>query len=236
MKEALIALHHLQQVDSAIALAVRRMKALDDGSAEKMAMESARTAHDEASSRLHKTSADLHDAELEQKSVEDKKRDYESRLYGGRVTAFKELESMQQEIEALGRRRSHLDDRILELMDTLDLHRDEEKSSSSASTAAEAAFAAKAKAFKAATAKYTSELKVLRPERDKLAEPVAAPLLKRYEAIRVSKLGVGAARILDGICEGCKTTLPAQSIEDVVDKGVLRTCDSCGRILCPTAL
>src|SRR5260221_14415867 len=101
MNEPLKAIYKLQGVDSALALANRRHKALDPGRAEQAAAESARALHDRTAAELHETQRDLHDSELELKSVETKKKDFETKLYGGKVTNFKELQSMEEEIAAL---------------------------------------------------------------------------------------------------------------------------------------
>lgn len=94
MNTALAELYALQQVDIALADAQRRYSALDPGRAEQAAFEQAQVEHAARSQAFHSCSADLHDAELELKSVEGKKKDLEGKLYGGRVQAFKELETI----------------------------------------------------------------------------------------------------------------------------------------------
>src|SRR3989442_12357173 len=116
MNATLSALYALQQVDSSLALAMRQYQALDPGRAEQAAAETARTMYDRMLRTLHETEGDLKDSELELQTVEKKKKDFETKLYSGKVSNPKELQSMQEEIEALGRQRGRLDDRILTLM------------------------------------------------------------------------------------------------------------------------
>src|SRR5947209_20570505 len=101
MKEKLAALYALQQIDSALDALKRRYAALDPGRVEETAHQSAKGAHDEAASALHATTASLHDTELEQKTVEAKRSEYETKLYSGAVRVPKELSAMQEEIEML---------------------------------------------------------------------------------------------------------------------------------------
>src|SRR4051794_30537016 len=105
MKEKLADLYALQQLDSTLAVLQKQYSALDKGLAEQAALEAVRTAYAEVEAALHGVSADLHDSELEQKTVEAKRKDFETRLYSGKVTAAKELQAMQEEIEMLGRNR-----------------------------------------------------------------------------------------------------------------------------------
>jgi len=232
MNKALTALYALQQIDSALALAQRKYQALDPGRAEQAAAESARQTYAHLSHTYHETVRDLHDAELELKSVEAKKKDFETKLYSGKVQAFKELEAMQQEIEALGRQRSRLDEKILTLMDQIETRRAQEAEAKAKLEAAEAALAEKQTAYKTSARALAERIRALTAERPKHAETIPPPLLKRYEAIRAAKQGVGIARIEDGVCGACHTSLPANLIRLVEETENVEVCENCGRMIC----
>src|SRR5258708_5024868 len=123
MNEALTALYALQQIDSALALATRKHLALDPGRAELAAAEAALKSYDEITHAFHSSSGSLKDTELELQGVEKKAKDFENKLYSGKVQNPKELQSMQEEIEALGRQRGRLDEQILTLMEEVETHR-----------------------------------------------------------------------------------------------------------------
>jgi predicted nucleic acid-binding Zn-ribbon protein len=231
MNEALNALYELQRVDSALAVANRKYQALDPGRAEQSAAESARAVHERMVREHHETARDLQDAELELKSIESKKIDYEYKLKSGKGS-WKELEQYQAEVDALGRHRAMLDERILTLMDQLEERRRAEQESKQALDAAEAALAAKASAFKTDSRTLSSQIKTLTAAREERVKPIAAPLLKRYEAIRVSKQGVGIAKLDGDDCGACHTNLPSEVVENVVKSECLETCPNCGRLLC----
>jgi predicted nucleic acid-binding Zn-ribbon protein len=232
MNQALSALYALQQVDSALALAQRQYRALDPGRAEQVAAEEARAEFDKTSRVHHETARDLHDAELELKSVETKKKDFETKLYSGKVHAFKELESMQQEIEALGRQRGRLDERILTLMDDIELRQAEEQEKKAKLQAAETALAEKQAQYKKDVRRLTAQIQALTAERAEKAALISAALLKRYEAIRAAHGGVGIARIEDGMCAACHTSLPVNLVRLVEETDSVGTCENCGRLLC----
>ncbi len=69
---------------------------------------------------LHKVSGDLKDTELKLEGVETKRKNYQQKLYQGTVTNAKELANIEKEIEALGRQRSDLDGKVLELMEQVE--------------------------------------------------------------------------------------------------------------------
>src|SRR5690348_3402483 len=110
MKEKLAALYTLQQLDSTLDALKKQYAALDAGRAEEAVYREAKAARDEAEAGLHTTTTALRDAELEQKTVEAKRAEYETKLYSGSVRVPKELQAMQEEVEMLGRQRGKLDE------------------------------------------------------------------------------------------------------------------------------
>jgi predicted nucleic acid-binding Zn-ribbon protein len=232
MNEALNALYALQQVDSALAQAQKQYQALDQGKAEQAAAESAKEIYERMVRAHHDTARDQQDAELELKTVEAKSKEFEKKLYGGKVTAFKELESIQQEIAALGRQRDRLDERILTLMDQLETRRAEEAEAKAKLDAIEAALAAKQAAFKASARVLSAKAKALMMEREEKVKPIPPALLKRYDSLRAAKHGVGIAKLDGQSCGGCHTSLPSNLVTRVEKTDSVETCENCGRLLC----
>lgn len=235
MKDALMALYTLQEVDMALAVARQTLDGLDRGDVERAAAETARTLFQRLTKTLHDTSADLTDAELELQSVEQKKKQYEDKLYGGRVTNPKELTSMQEEIEALGRQRGRLDERILVLMDQVENIKAQVQDAREKLAAAEAALSRKEAAYRDAYREISERIAGLEERRDQAAKALPVALLKRYEAIRAQRGGVGAARIEGGVCSVCRTSLPTNLVRRVQAGETVELCENCGRILCCVA-
>jgi predicted nucleic acid-binding Zn-ribbon protein len=232
MNQALNALYQLQEVDSALALANKRLNALDKGAAEQAATESSRALHERTEQERHDTARDLHDSELELKTLEAHKATFEKKLNSGKVTNWKELQDLQSEIDALGRQRSNLDERILTLMDQLETRRAAEVQTAAALRAAEEALAGKQAQYKADGRKWALRIQQLTAEREELAKPVAPGLMARYESIRKSKGGVGIAKLVGNDCSACHTSLPSGVVTRVENTESIETCENCGRMLC----
>jgi len=232
MNQTLVALYAVQEADSALASAYKKYRALDQGQVEQAAAASAKAAAERVSGEFHETTRDLHDAELELKSVEAKRKDYESRLYGGKVTAYKEIEGMQHEVEALGRQRARLDERILELMDLVETRRAADAETAAHLKAADEAVARKQAQFKTVGRQLALEMQTLKAQREALAQPIPAPLMKRYETIRAAKSGVGIGYVNAGQCSVCHQQLSAYLMTAVEDTDAVLLCENCGRLLC----
>jgi uncharacterized protein len=81
------------------------------------------------------------------------------------------------------------------------------------------------------TGDIDAELAQHRSQRDEVATQVPEPLLQLYEKLRAQKGGVGAAALVNGMCEGCHTSLPSREVERVKREGGLQRCENCRRIL-----
>jgi predicted nucleic acid-binding Zn-ribbon protein len=155
------------------------------------------------------------------------------RMYSGTVTSPRELQAMQEEIDALGRRRGDLEDEVLQLMELAEPVEAELAAlaarTDSHVTAAEELRAAIA----AAEAVLDGQLDEVLQERAPLAADLPEGLLATYEKLRGRLGGVAVARLEGGQCLGCHLSLPATEVEAVrragPDEVVIH--EECGRIL-----
>lgn len=166
-------------------------------------------------------------------ATEQRIRDIERRLYGGEVSASRELAAMAEEVDHLRQRQSTLEDEALALMveaEPVDaeLARLDAERERLEGRRVEAA-AALARAEEVIDAEAGGE----RSARDRLAAGIPAALLEQYERLRGRLDGVGAARLVNGSCTGCHLALPASERDRIrhLPPDAVVTCDQCGRIL-----
>jgi predicted nucleic acid-binding Zn-ribbon protein len=155
----------------------------------------------------------------------------EQRMYSGNVANPKELSSLQAEVESLKRKKSSMEDELLDVME-----RKEQISETVQTLGAEREEAARESAELTAkveglTGEIDSELKVHESERVEIVSTIPDDLLALYDKLRETKNGVGAAALENGTCQGCHTKLPAKEVERVKSEGGLQRCDNCRRIL-----
>ncbi len=156
----------------------------------------------------------------------------ERRLFDGSVANPKELESIQHEVASLRDRRRRVDDELLERMvEKEDLEgkiaAGEVQLREARDRLAEVRGAAgnELEDIERALRERTSEREALVPEFDD-------ELLTMYEDLKRSKRGVGAAALIDGVCQGCHQKLSAAEMARL--KSVdLKRCEYCNRILVP---
>jgi predicted nucleic acid-binding Zn-ribbon protein len=188
------------------------------------------------------TAASIHQLERTQRRLEDdvdrietKAVQSESRLYGGQVSALKELQALATEVESLRTRKRGQEDELLEVMEsieplTAELGRLEIQGK---------ALALEAERLAGALAEQEGEIDgQLAGEvaaRADVAARVPNALLAHYEKLRRGLNGVGVARVDAGRCTGCHLSLSAVELDSLrrAADGQVVNHEECGRILVP---
>lgn len=155
-------------------------------------------------------------------------------MYGGSVTNAKELQDLQAELDSLGRRRSSLEDQVLEQMVEAEPVDAELADVSTRREEIDGRAVAATAALVEAETTIDQELDSLEARRAEAVAGIDAGLLERYEKLRARLKGVGVARLEGATCQGCHLTLPAAEAEQVRrqarDEGIA-TCPECDRLL-----
>ncbi len=225
-------LYTLQQIDTEIRTKKQRLGEVLRLQKEPPALTAAREAAVAAEAELGRWRARHKDLSLEIAGVSDKAQHSEERLYSGVVKNPKELNDLQHEVEALGRRRAALEDESLQVMMTVD-----ERQAASAAAATErdrladefAASVVHLQAEQQALALQLNHLLGKRKKQVTLAQPTA---LDAYDQLIKEKRGLAVAALRGNKCQGCQVTLSGSTVR-AASEGKLVRCDSCDRILCP---
>jgi uncharacterized protein len=190
---------------------------------------------------LAPTREERHRVERAQKTIEDeiaslaeKRSSVEAQMYGGGSSNAKELQALQDELDAIDRRRARLEDDVLERMvEAEPLDATLEATASERAGLDEEAMALVARVAEAEAA-IDAELAELEVKRAPLVASVAADKLARYEALRSRLKGVGIARLDGTRCTGCHLALPAAEVEAVRRQARaegIAECPECDRLL-----
>lgn len=156
-----------------------------------------------------------------------------ARLYGGEVSASRDLQAMAADIDSLKVRASSLEDQVLQVLD----EREPLDASIAAADEELEALAGQRSTAEAARVQAAvavqSELDDLRAQRAASGGGVPPDLLADYDRIRLRGGGVGAARLVGAQCGGCHLTLPAMELDRVrhAAPDAVMHCEECGRIL-----
>jgi predicted nucleic acid-binding Zn-ribbon protein len=157
----------------------------------------------------------------------------ERRMYGGQVTAARDLQAMDDEVKHLKRHISELEDREIEIMEALEPIDTELATAEAERTALRHDRERLREAIASAVETIDSGIASQGQARLAAAATVPPDLLARYEKLRTTLAGTGAARLVGASCSGCHLTLPAMEMDRIrkAPPDEVITCDQCGRIL-----
>jgi predicted nucleic acid-binding Zn-ribbon protein len=155
----------------------------------------------------------------------------EKRMYDGSIANAKELEALQHEIAALKERRSRAEDELLEQM----VRREDLDTRGTAADTEVQEARARVDALGGDSVRELEgieiELTARRDERAALVPEVDEELLELYEDLRRQKHGVGAAAIVDGVCQACHEKLSAVELDRLKRTDGVKRCEYCRRIV-----
>ncbi|HMC40147.1 MAG TPA: C4-type zinc ribbon domain-containing protein [Acidimicrobiales bacterium] len=174
-------------------------------------------------------------AEAELAAAESRSATVSQRMYGGTVSASRDLQAMAAELEQLKARASSLEDVVLEVLDAAEPLDARAAALAEARRSVEDQQAAAVQRLAASEQELDAELASRVGARDAAVTAVPAPLLATYERLRARLGGVGVARLVGNHCDGCHLTLSAMELDRVrhLPEGEVYTCEQCSRILVP---
>ncbi|HYG71482.1 MAG TPA: YscO family type III secretion system apparatus protein [Actinomycetota bacterium] len=224
----------LQDLDTRVARLEQRRAQLDSGedlAAARRAMEESESVLGELRLALDDVDRTSRRLEQEIESFSAKSAAEEKRMYDGSIVNTKELEALQHEIASLRERRSRAEDQLLELMERReDLDARATAASGQVETAREHADRVGGDASRELD-DIASTLARLTAERAELVPSLDEELLDLYEDLRRQKHGVGAAALVDGVCQACHEKLSAVELDKLKRSDGIRRCEYCRRIL-----
>ncbi|MGH2740258.1 MAG: zinc ribbon domain-containing protein [Actinomycetota bacterium] len=224
----------LQEVDSAIDRLESGLRELEQGAVldeGRREAEQAEEAVGELRLALDSIVREQERFENEADSIGRKMADEQARLYDGSVANPKELESIQREVANLRERKSRIEDDALGQME----RREEIEERLPTLDERLAAARRRVEELEAASAeeldRLKRELEERRAVRGALVPEFDEELLELYGDLRAQKQGLGAARLVDGVCGGCHQKLSALELDRLKKTDGLRRCEYCRRIL-----
>jgi predicted nucleic acid-binding Zn-ribbon protein len=196
-------------------------------------LEKVRSARSELAVTLEEVAGRQAMAERELKAAEERIAQVSSRLYGGTVSATRELQAMAADVEGLKNRASALEDTALGVMEEREpLDAQMAGFDQEIARLGERGEEVQAR-LRVAEAAVDDQLRELEGSRPGFAAAVPAELLSAYERLRGRLGGVAVARLVGGRCDGCHLSLPAVELDRIRHQPAAKVeyCEQCGRIL-----
>ena len=225
-------LYYLQQIDTEIRQKKQRLGEVIQLQRETKELLDARKRAQESDKALQTWQSLQKDLNLELESLSNEASRTDQRLYSGTVKNPKELEDLQNKVQALGRRRAALEDEILEAMIMVEEAQEEKDSADQSLDKISADWGKSQASLRQEQNDLALRLHELIAARQKKVTLIEKPLLSEYEKVQSQKGGVAVAGLVDNRCTGCHLTVSAIKVRKA-ERGEIVICGGCGRMLNP---
>ncbi|MFE9168190.1 zinc ribbon domain-containing protein [Streptomyces kebangsaanensis] len=161
----------------------------------------------------------------------------QQRLDSGAITSPKDLTNLQHEIASLAKRQGDLEDVVLEVMERRESAQERVTELTGRVASVQAKVDDATARRDAALEGIDGEVATVTKEREVVAAAVPADLMKLYEKLREQQGGIGAAKLYQRTCQGCRQELAITELGEIraaAPDTVVR-CENCRRILVRTA-
>ncbi|MEJ8669097.1 C4-type zinc ribbon domain-containing protein [Streptomyces sp. NPDC093982] len=161
----------------------------------------------------------------------------QQRLDSGAVTSPKDLENLQHEIASLAKRQGDLEDVVLEVMERRESAQERVAELTERVGAVQGKVDDATARREAAFEEIDGEVATVTKEREVMAGSVPADLLKLYDKLRQQQGGIGAAKLYQRSCQGCRQELAITELNEIrqAAPNTVARCENCRRILVRTA-
>lgn len=161
----------------------------------------------------------------------------QQRLDSGAVTSPKDLENLQREIVSLAKRQGDLEDIVLEVMERRESAQERTAELTERVGSVQGKIDDATARRNAADETLEADETKAEKEREVIAATIPADLLKLYDKLRQQQGGIGAAKLYQRTCQGCRQELAITDINEIRSAApdtVVR-CENCRRILVRTS-
>ena len=222
-------LYQLQETDLALEANEQSQVKISSQIGESKEVNNARAKLAAEQKHVEELSKTQKSAEWEIDDLTTKIKAIEKKLYDGKIFNPKELGSLQTEAEDFKKKRSGLEDKVLDLMDQTDEARKKVNSINQDVAGLVAQWQNQQKQLNDDLEQLKTRHTDLESKRQSQVSSIDAAALETYRELRKRK-GTAVARIEQGTCLGCRITLPNSDLQQA-KSGRLVKCSSCGRIL-----
>lgn len=227
-------LYRLQKIDTQIDQAQARLEEIENILSDNINLRKATALARKAAKNLEAAQEEQNQAEQKVREQRIKIEQTEATLYGGSIQNPKELQDIQNEVEALKRFLDVLEERQLMAMLASDEAITKNKDSQRI-----------LEKYRLQAEKQQAELELERTqliqEKATLSERSQAAMkainrddLDTYQRLRKQRAGIAVTMVHDQACGACGSTLTASLHQTARSPSQIAFCDSCGRILLAT--
>lgn len=231
MTRPILLLARLNEADLAVDATRARLVEIAEALREPAALVAARDGLAAAEQEVERLRGEQADAERKQTDAEQQIKRIEHKLYGGKVTAPRELEAGQRDLAQHKNRLAIIEDRLLEIMVALEGAAATQENARVEVTQLSAGWDMRRAALHSERAKLKARLPDEQARAAAARQAVPAQHLRTYDHLRPRHGGRAVAELDGDECSACLVQMPPSKLDAARYSEELVYCDNCGRLL-----
>ncbi|MBI4302001.1 MAG: hypothetical protein HY664_05305 [Chloroflexi bacterium] len=224
-------LYELQILDSTIEEKRQVLEEVEGRLGPSEALEEAKLGLEKEEEDLVRWQKEQRTKEQEVEDLSSKIASMEEKLYGGSVKNPKELTGLHQDVEALKKHRREEEDGIIGIMEMVEALGSSIRGKREEVVGLEGEWRREQERLSKERAELLAELVALEAERQQLAAEIEPLGFHLYQRLWDTKQGQAVVKVEQGMCLGCRITLPMSDLQRARKGEELVQCNTCGRIL-----
>ena len=221
----------LQTVDQQISRLSAQLKQIDSQLGDQLKVRAGEHAIRQAEQALQSRQRSQREVEMELSTVEERVQEHNRQLYSGKGSP-RELQALQRNIEEDQKRKEHLEEQALAAMSATEAAANEVDRIRAAVARVLGELSTDQQRLAAERQRLQTQLQSRQAQRTQVAADIDAASLALYDRLRQRMSdGVAAAEVVQGRCEGCRTSLPSSEVQRARRSPTLSQCSACGRII-----
>ena len=222
-------LYQLQEIDLELETNEQALRQIASQLGESQALVKTQTKLTSEKRRLEELKQQQQSREWEIDDLVSKLTAVQEKLYGGSIKNPKELTSLQHEVEGFKSKREQLEDKVLEIMEQVELTEASVATISNEFKELEAEWQSQQQQLSGNMEELKTTLSDLQHKREALSTSIDPEAIELYNKLKKQK-GTAVAKVEQGICRGCRISLSAAELQQARGGNSVQ-CSNCGRIL-----
>ena len=230
MKEKVVLLTHLQEVDNLLLSLKKRREIIPERILElEIELEQYQIDINTGKERLIELEKERKEKDIDLKDEEESLIKSESKL--SEVKTNKEYEAALKEIVEHKKKNSMLEEQTLKLMEEFDTLQQEIARKETELKEKSVEIDSDIESLKKKADEIEKELKLKEKERSKISIDIDPAHLMKYERLGKMKINNSVVRVKKGVCGGCFMNLPPQLYNEMQRDQDLKICPNCNRLI-----
>ncbi len=230
MQEEILKLIELQKIDLEILKIERDLQKIPQS------LQKVQKEQEQMSKKLELLITNLDEKKSQKKFFEEELQEEYQRLKRTQarlmqIKGTREYQLLLKEMEEIKRTNKQKEDEILKLMEEIENLEKEKEKLEKKLEEINAVFKEEEQKFNEFCQKLLKQKEELMEKRTKLTQKISQNLLKKYEAVRQKKSGIGIAPVINSICEGCHMAIPPQLYNELQRDNRYYECPHCKRLI-----